>query len=246
MSNELLFILQTIIGLSFTLIAFRLGKIWLYGYIAMAIVLANIFVTKQFDLFGLSATGGNVVYGSIFLVTDLLSEHWGRAAARQAVVIGFFAALFYLVMSQFILQFTPNSVDWGASAGMEAIFSAGPAIVIASLVAYLVSQFHDVWAFHLWKTKLDGRHLWLRNNLSTMVSQALDSLIFAGLAFAILPALFGRTENILPSAALTEVIITTYLFKLLVAVIDTPFLYLSYRLQPAELRNGAVRPQESD
>ncbi len=235
MSNEFLFLIQSLVGLGFTLFAFRLGKAWLYAYIAMAIVLANIFVTKQFDLFGLAATGGNVVYGSIFLATDLLSEHYGTAAARKAVLIGLFGAIFYLVMSQLILPFSPNAADWGASSGMETIFSSGPAIILASLIAYLISQFHDIWAFHFWKRKFSGRFLWLRNNLSTLVSQALDSIVFAGLAFAVLPVILSNTENILAWPVLKEVILTTYLFKLLVAVIDTPFIYFSYRLLPEEL-----------
>jgi len=66
---------MTLIGLIFTLFSFRMGVQWLYAYVAIAIILANIFVTKQIMLFGLSATGGNVMYGSIFLATDLLSEH---------------------------------------------------------------------------------------------------------------------------------------------------------------------------
>lgn len=240
MNNEILFLIQTLVGLGFTLLAFRLGKTWLYAYIAMAIILANIFVTKQFDLFGFAATGGNVVYGSIFLATDLLSEHYGKETARKAVLIGFFGAVFYLVMSQMILVFSPNAADWGASSGMAAIFSAGPSIVLASLSAYLISQFHDIWAFHFWKRKFSGRYLWLRNNLSTFVSQALDSVIFAVLAFAILPGLVFHTENILEWPILSEVILTTYLFKLLVAVIDTPFIYLSYRLLPGELKTGKL------
>lgn len=89
MSNELLFIIQTIVGLLFTLLAFRMGRHWLYGYVGVCIVLANIFVTKQITLFGLAATGGNVVYGAVFLATDLLAEHHGKKAAREAVYIGF-------------------------------------------------------------------------------------------------------------------------------------------------------------
>lgn len=230
MPNEVIFIGQTLIGLAFTLLAFRLGRQWLYAFIAMSIVLANIFVTKQFDLFGLGATGGNVVYGAIFLATDLLSEHYGRSAARKGVFVGLVAAVFYLIMSQLILLYQPNSSDWGASEGMISIFSSGPAIILASLAAYLVSQLHDVWAFHLWKQKFSGRWLWLRNNLSTLVSQALDTVIFASLAFYLLPKIFHSAGS-LSGTALAEVLLTTYLFKLVVAIIDTPFIYLSYHLK---------------
>lgn len=231
MSNELLFIIQTIVGLLFTLIAFRMGRHWLYGYVGVCIVLANIFVTKQITLFGLAATGGNVVYGAVFLATDLLAEHYGKKAAREAVYIGFFAAVFYTVMSQLILFFSPSSDDWGAAAGMISIFSAAPSIIIASLTAYLASQLHDVWAFHFIRQKTQGRFLWLRNNLSTWVSQLIDSILFSFLAFLILPQLISDSTNALQFGTVVQIVISTYLLKILVAAIDTPFIYLSYALK---------------
>lgn len=231
MSNELLFIIQTIVGLLFTLIAFRMGRHWLYGYVGVCIVLANIFVTKQITLFGLAATGGNVVYGAVFLATDLLAEHYGKKAAREAVYIGFFAAVFYTVMSQLILFFSPSSDDWGAAAGMSSIFSAAPSIIIASLTAYLASQLHDVWAFHFIRQKTQGRFLWLRNNLSTWVSQLIDSILFSFLAFLILPQLISDSTNALQFGTVVQIVISTYLLKILVAAIDTPFIYLSYALK---------------
>lgn len=231
MSNELLFIIQTIVGLLFTLIAFRMGRHWLYGYVGVCIVLANIFVTKQITLFGLAATGGNVVYGAVFLATDLLAEHYGKKAAREAVYIGFFAAVFYTVMSQLILFFSPSSDDWGAAAGMTSIFSAAPSIIIASLTAYLASQLHDIWAFHFIRQKTQGRFLWLRNNLSTWVSQLIDSILFSFLAFLILPQLISDSTNALQFGTVVQIVISTYLLKILVAAIDTPFIYLSYALK---------------
>jgi uncharacterized integral membrane protein (TIGR00697 family) len=236
MSNELLFIIQTIIGLAFTLMAFSMGRNWLYGYIAVCIVLANIFVTKQITLFGIPATGGNVLYGSIFLATDLLAEHFGKREARQAILLGFGAALFYLIMSQFILKFSPSPDDWGAAEGMATIFDFAPAIVIASLMAYLISQFHDIWAFHWIREKTGGRYLWLRNNGSTWVSQLIDSVVFSILAFLVLPILFPNAEA-LPFDIVVGIIISTYFLKILVAAIDTPFIYLSHNLPIIKLKD---------
>jgi len=237
MSNELLFIIQTIIGLAFTLVAFSMGRNWLYGYIAVCIVLANIFVTKQITLFGIPATGGNVLYGSIFLATDLLAEHFGKREARQAILLGFGAALFYLIMSQFILKFSPSPDDWGAAEGMATIFDFAPAIVIASLMAYLISQFHDIWAFHWIREKTGGRYLWLRNNGSTWVSQLIDSVVFSILAFLVLPILFPNAEA-LPFDIVVGIIISTYFLKILVAAIDTPFIYLSHNLPIIKLKDS--------
>lgn len=235
MTNELLFLLQTFVGLTFTIVAFRTGKHWLYGYIAVCIVLANLFVTKQIIIFGLAATGGNVVYGAIFLSTDLLAEHYGKKAAREAVFIGFFVALFYTVMSQFILDFQPSSDDWGAAEGMQQIFGFAPGIILASLSAYLVSQLHDIWAFHAIRTKTRGKFIWLRNNGSTWISQLIDSVLFSSLAFLIFPRLLIGKEYGLPLDTVGQIVISTYLLKLLVAAIDTPFIYLSYLLKPKEL-----------
>jgi uncharacterized integral membrane protein (TIGR00697 family) len=107
---------------------------------------------------------------------------------------------------------------------MRMLFSFLPRVVAASLIAYLISQLHDVWAFHWWRERLGGRHLWLRNNLSTWVSQLIDSTIFVLLAFAPLP-LVGKVPGFETWTVVLSVWITTYVIKLVVAVIDTPFLY---------------------
>lgn len=224
MTNEVLFLLMTIVGLFFTLFSFRMGITWLYGYVAIAIILANIFVTKQITLFGLAATGGNVMYGTIFLATDLLSEHYGKAFARKAVFIGFFAAIVYLVMSQFIVSFIPAGYDT-VQGGMQSIFSFAPRIILASLLAYLISQLHDVWIFHLIREKTQGRKLWLRNNGSTWLSQLIDSLTFSLVAFA------GTFEW----PVIIQIIVSTYLLKVFIAALDTPFIYLSYRFKSLEV-----------
>lgn len=232
MSNELIFLIQTLIGLAMVLLAFRMGKNWLYALIAVNYVLANIFVTKTITLFGFEATGGNVLYGAIFLSTDILSEYYGKEAARKGVFIGLGATLFYLVMSQFMISYTASPNDWGASAGMDAIFSFAPGIVLASVIAYLVSQLHDIWAFHFWKNKFKGKLLWVRNNLSTASSQLIDSVTFAILAFAVFPRLLLDSANVLPMSVVWEIVLTTYILKIMVAFIDTPFIYFSQRFGP--------------
>lgn len=215
--NEILFIFQTFVILAITLIAFRMGKQYLIGWVAASIVLANIFVTKQMKLFGLDATGGNVLYASIFLATDLLNEHYSKKAAKDAVKIGFFAALLYLISSQCIIRYLPSEYDTVHN-GMQTIFAFAPRIIIASLLAYLVSQFHDIWAYHfIWK-RTGQKLLWLRNNGSTWISQLIDSVIFAVVAFI----------GTFPVKVVFQIILSTYLLKIVVALLDTPFMYLSY------------------
>jgi hypothetical protein len=233
--NEILFIIQTIVSLFLVLLAFRMGRNWLYALIAVNYVLANIFVTKTIILFGFEATGGNVLYGAIFLGTDLLSEYYGREAARKGVYVGLAAVLVYLLMSIFITAYETSPNDFGAGAAMGILFSFAPSIIIASLIAYLISQLHDVWAFHFWKVRFEGRMLWLRNNFSTWVSQLLDSVTFAFLAFWILPRMLMAPEMQLPINVVLQIVATTYFLKIMVAAIDTPFLYLSRAWKPVDL-----------
>lgn len=213
--NELLFLFQTLVILTITLLAFRMGKQYLIGWVAASIVLANIFVTKQMKLFGLTATGGNVLYASIFLATDLLNEHYSREDAKDAVKIGFMASLLYLISSQFIVYYVPFESD-KIHEGMQSIFDLAPRIIVASLLAYLVSQFHDIWAYNfIWK-KTGQKLLWLRNNGSTWISQLIDSVLFSVVAF------MGTGYDVF------QIIISTYILKIFVAFLDTPFMYLSY------------------
>ena len=100
-----------------------------------------------------------------------------------------------------------------------------PRIVIGSLLAYLISQLHDVWAFDFWKVRARGRFLWLRNNASTMVSQALDTVIFCSVAFW---GLFELSDFF-------QILFTTYVLKFVVAAADTPFIYLARRLKAPDL-----------
>ena len=235
MTNEVLFLIQTVLGLAVVLVAFRLGLKWLYALVAVNIVLSNIFVTKTMLLFGLEATGGNVLYGAIFLTTDIIAEYYGKKAARVAVYIGFGAALFYLLMSQMMLRYQASASDLGGAEGMVKIFSLAPSVIVASLTAYLISQLHDIWAYHMWKDYFQGRHLWVRNNLSTLVSQFIDTLVFCGLAFYVFPHLFMPPEQQMTGRVVLEIIITTYVFKALVALLDTPFIYLSRLVVPEEV-----------
>ena len=202
------------------LVAYRLfGRLGLYVWVPIAAIVANIQVIKTVELFGLTATLGNIVYATSFLVTDILSENYGRKEANRAVAIGFFSLVAMVVLMNAALLFEPHPSDT-AQPHLVAVFSLLPRITAASLAAYLVSQFHDVWAYHLWKRLLpERRHIWVRNNLSTLVSQLIDSVVFTLLAFA----------GVFELPVLLEIVLTTYLLKALVAVADTPLVYLASR-----------------
>ena len=213
--NNLLWIGFTLVVLSLTTLVYRFfGKFGLYAIIVALVITANIQVVKTVQLFGLVATLGNVLYAGIFFATDILSEVYGKKAARRGVWLGLIGMALMTLWMQIGLKFIPHVSDFSQQS-LETIFGIMPRIAAGSMVAYLVSQHHDIWAFHFWKNKTKGRFLWLRNNASTMVSQAIDSAIFCSIA------LWGLFDT----GTWLQILATTYLLKLLVAAIDTPFIY---------------------
>ncbi|AGK60808.1 conserved hypothetical integral membrane protein [Archaeoglobus sulfaticallidus PM70-1] len=222
--NEILWFILLIVNFSGITLAYRLfGKSGLYAWTAMAIIIANIQVMKTIKFFGLVTAMGNIIYGSTFLVTDILCENYGKESARKAVMIGFFTLIFTTIIMQLCLAFIPDQSDT-LSPALEQIFSLLPRITVASLTAYIISQFHDVWAFDFWKRKTKGKHLWLRNNASTMVSQLIDNAVFTWIAFVGFGIFW---EQVFPWEVIAEIFITSYIMKFIVAVLDTPFVYLS-------------------
>jgi uncharacterized integral membrane protein (TIGR00697 family) len=142
------------------------------------------------------------------------------------VGIGFFSLLTMTGLMNLALRFAPSEADF-AQQSLATIFGFMPRIAAGSLIAYLVSQVHDVYAFHFWKQRKPGvRFLWLRNNASTMVSQLLDTAIFTTIAF------WGVFE----STVFWQIFWSTYLLKWVVAALDTPFVYIASWMK----RNGHV------
>lgn len=203
------------------------GRYGLYAWIAMAIILANIQVMKTISFFGLVTALGNIIYGTTFLATDILVENHGKEEARKGVLIGLFALIFTTLIMQISLMFDPHPSDT-LSPALEKIFSLLPRITVASIAAYLVSQMHDVWAFDFWKRITAGKHLWLRNNLSTIVSQLLDNFVFTWIAFVGFGVLWTMAFS---WEVVMQIFITSYIMKLVVSVMDTPFIYLSSRMK---------------
>lgn len=235
LSNEILWILLLAVNFVGILLAYRLfGLVGLFSWIALATLIANIQVSKTIELFGLTATLGNIVYAGTFLATDIISERYGPKVARRAVWLGFFAIVVATGLMQLALLFVPAPSDT-MHEGLAAVFSVLPRIAGASLLAYVVSQRHDVWAFQFWKNRFPGP-LWLRNNMSTIVSQLIDSVIFTIAAFL----------GVFPTLVLVEIIVSTYLLKAAVAILDTPFLYIAVHWIKRPPRCGDDLPGTED
>lgn len=220
--NEIIFIIFFILLAFLNLVAFYKGKTYIFVLIAVYSILMNIFVTKQFYLFWLAVTGWNALYWAIFLLTDILSEHYWKKYALKAVKIGFFSMLVFVISTQFLLYFQPNDLDY-ANESLKALFWITPRILFASFLAYFIAQHIDVYLYEKIKKYYKWKYLFLRNNLSTFISQAIDTLIFT---FVWLTT-FASFNWVISLDIFWEVAFATYLIKIIVALIDTPFMYLS-------------------
>ncbi len=177
-----------------------------------SLVIAGVLAAKAVTLAGVVVPAGVLAYCLTFLCTDIVAELYGRRAATRLVWGGLAALILSLLLIKAAVVWPPASFYRHQEAFAKTLGLA-PRIMAASLVAYLFSQFHDVFIFHSLKRLTGGRFLWLRNNLSTALSQLIDSVIFIGLAFwgvmPVWPLIWGQ-----------------WLVKLALALLDTPFVYL--------------------
>ncbi len=224
MDNNLIFILTVLVYLGGVLLLYKFfGKSGLYAFAIFSTLLGNIAVCKCVDIFGLATTAGNVLYAATFLVTDILSEKYGKKEASRAVAYSFTIMVLWLAGTQLILSFEPNANDY-IDASLKVVFGLVPRVTAGSLAGFIVSQNLDVFLYHaIWKkTGSDKTRLWLRNNGSTLISQLVDTVIFTFVAF----------WGVYPQNVFFSILITTYLFKAIVAICDTPFMYLSRKIRP--------------
>ena len=205
------------------------AKIYLYlaALFITSLVVSNLIFQKFFywypfngkifgsRLFELSV--GILPYPITFLITDLISEIYGKIAANRVVTAGIFASFFsigILLIADYVPAMESSPVD---NATFTQVFSLSPLAVLASMIAYLLAQFVDIRIYHFWKKLTNGKMLWLRNNFSTFTSQFLDTF-----SVVLLLSVFG----ILPWDLFFGLILSGFIFKVVVALLDTPLLYL--------------------
>jgi uncharacterized integral membrane protein (TIGR00697 family) len=215
-----------------------IGQVALIALFVTALITAQLTATKllAFGLpFALPVTGNTLIlpgaalaYALTFFATDCYAELYGRSAAQVLVNVGFFMnfVMLALVWSTIAAPAAGTGVD---PETFRTALGASTNVVAGSLLAYLVSQNWDVLVFHQLREITDGKHLWLRNIGSTASSQAIDTGIFVGIAFWAAPTLLGIGAA-LPMPVLAALIVGQYLLKLLIALVDTPFVYLVVRL----------------
>ena len=203
----------------------------LSGIFLASLVLGNSLVFKFFDV-SLPFVGivtlsvGILPYPVTFLCTDLISELYGKKRADALVITGLVVSVYMLGVLQ-LGRVVPLShiQDAAIQDHYLAVFGQSTRAIFASMVAYLFAQFIDVRLYHFWRRLTKGKHLWLRNNASTMLSQMVDTV-------AVVTILF---YGIWPMEQIIDVIIAGYIFKLIVALFDTPLMYLgTYLLRDIE------------
>ena len=178
-------------------------------------LIANKFVTVDLGFKVFIVSAGILPYPLTFLVTDLISELYGQKKANLVVFSGFIASMFVLLFLWLGGQFNAIPESLVSDEIYNSVFRNAWRIIAASMIAYLFAQFIDVRIFHFWKKLTNGKHLWLRNNASTFASQLLDTI----LVICILFVGVWNTEQIIFA------IIDGWLFKMLMALIDTPIIY---------------------
>lgn len=179
----------------------------------VSLIVANVVASKIVSFWGLVVPAAIVAYPVTFLITDVIGEIWGKEEANKTVKFGFVCQLFSLLLIALaillpVAPFADNQVEF------QSILGQSFRCVAASLVAYLCSQSWDVFVFHKLKNKNGNKYKWLRNNVSTMTSQIIDTAIFITIAFV------GSVPNIF------TMIISQYAIKCVYALLDTPFFYL--------------------
>jgi len=180
-------------------------------------LVANKFVSVDLGFTEFILSAGVLAYPITFLITDLLSELYGREQTNKVVVSGFGALLLVLIILKLGGAF--NAIDSSPvnDAAYATVFANSWRVIVASMVAYLVAQLIDVRLFHFWKRLTKGKHLWLRNNASTILSQLVDTTLVVGVLFI----------GVEPINKILLFILHGWLFKMLCALADTPLLYLT-------------------
>ena len=214
-------------------------KIYLYfaAIFITALVVSNLIFQKffswnPFGIYNFELSVGILPYPITFLVTDLISEIYGKQKANKVVTAGIFASIFALII--IIVADGAPATQWSPINNeiYHKVFGFSAIAVFSSMIAYLIAQFVDIRIYHFWKTFTKGKHLWLRNNFSTISSQFLDT-------FTVL--LLLCSFDVIEWELFGKLLLNGFLFKLIIAFLDTPLLYFfvylfrkKFNLKPGE------------
>ena len=217
--NELLCVITLAISFTLVILSYKfLGKTGLFLWIAIATVVSNIQTVKLVNIFGIESSLGTILYGSTFLATDILNLKYGKKEAEKTILIGFFTMIIMSIFMSLCLKYTPSSNDF-AQQSLITIFTVNIRITIASLIAFAFSQFIDTILFQKFQKKYNK--LWLSNNVSTMICQIIDTIIFCMITY------YGLVDI----HVIFQIMLSMYVFKFIIALCDTPYIYIASKIK---------------
>lgn len=219
--NNILLIVSIIGVFSIMLIIKKfLGKEGIIGWMGIASILANLLLIKNVDLFGISATLGNVLFASNFLATDILTENYGYKEAKKGVRFGIMSVAIFMIVTQVALLYVPNSEDI-AQSSFELLFSFVPRISLASISMFALSNIIDIRLYEWLKKKSNGKKMWLRNNICTIICNGGENFLFYLIAFL----------GVMDIGTILTIALSATIIEVLIALCDTPFLYISKKIK---------------
>ena len=221
MTNELILFLEIIIIFSLLLLSKKFfGKAGVMAWVCIASVLANLITAKNATIFGFSTAIGSVMFASTFLATDILTECYSAKEARKAVYMGICSTLVFIIASQIALLYNPSDIDY-ANDAMRTLFGMNLRISISSVIMFAIANLADVYLFDKIKKKTNGRMLWLRNNVATIICNCLENFFFIGFAFG----------GIYDFQTIITISLSTSAIETIVGLCDTPFIYAARRIK---------------
>lgn len=205
----------------------------LLGVFVVSLIAANLIGSKIAKLGVIEFSVGIFAYPLTFLITDTIEEVYGKEKTKQFVLIGFICMVLILLMTILAVSLPYAPRSYVQTEQYTRVFGISIRFFIASITAFVISQMHDIWAFNFWKQKTKGKFLWLRNNLSTIMSQLIDTVIFMFMALYYLPfSWVPASLNTSPKFTFTYMfvlIIPYWTLKVVIALFDTPFIYLGVK-----------------
>lgn len=219
MYNLLLSAAYLLLTFILTLLCYKyFGRIGLIVWICISFIMCTIQTMKISDFLGMAVSLGNILYGSIFLASDILNYKYGKEWAHKATILGFLAVIAFSFFMYLFLQFTPSPIDTSQPA-LEIIFNYVPRITIASLFAYYIGQTCNIYLFRFLNQKF--HKLWISVNFSSATAQTIDTILFVTISFA----------GLLAPIELIQVIVTMLIVKLLITFCTTPFMYIASNIK---------------
>ncbi len=219
--NNILIFIEALLVFGAVVGCYKLfGKQGVVAWVPIATILANIITAKNANIFGLSTAIGTVMFASTFLATDILSELYSKEDAKLAVYLGLFADIVLIVSTQISLRYIPSEFDYAHDA-MSTLFSLNLRISISSALMYLIANLGDIYLFNKLRVMTNGKFLWVRNNVSTILCNCLENFGFIGIAF----------WGIYDIKTIVIIALSTSAVEFVVAILDTPFLYCATKLR---------------